>query len=151
MQKAEPRGPAFAKTVIGCGYDSDCWPFRLRFSTLSTTFSPSGRKKLLAAGCCTATCVPVWPRAEAISFQRYTVEFAGSTTGFRTCSGAAQYAVHTPSAARIMDSYTNCSGAVSEMLREISEAAMKSLADIRPNPSAIPNAISRTERRNAFM
>ena len=37
------------------------------------------------------------------------------------------------------------------MLRDINEAMMKSLEDIRPKPRAIPKAISRTERRKAFM
>src|ERR1017187_10043427 len=49
-------------------YDFDSLFCKLRFNTLSTTFSTSVRKKLLA-GCCTATWVP-WPNAAAISFQR---------------------------------------------------------------------------------
>jgi hypothetical protein len=54
---------------ISLPYSSDCRLFRFRLSTFSTTFSTSVRKKLFAC-CGTATCVPGWPSAEAISFQR---------------------------------------------------------------------------------
>lgn len=57
-----PRGVQYLQDLVSLSR-------RLRVSTLSTTFSTSVRKKLLE-GCTTATCVPVWPSAEAISFQR---------------------------------------------------------------------------------
>ena len=72
-QKATASTAAFSffqsLIAILCLYVSDSRPFIFRASTFSTTRSTSERKKLLA-GCCTATLVPVWPSAEAISFQR---------------------------------------------------------------------------------
>jgi hypothetical protein len=50
-------------------YVSDWRLLRFLLSTFSTTFSTSVRKKLLA-GWGTATWVPEWPNAKAISFQR---------------------------------------------------------------------------------
>ena len=38
-----------------------------------------------------------------------------------------------------------------EGVRDIREMTTKSLADITPKPSAMPKAMSRTERRSAFM
>src|SRR5580658_10791093 len=79
------------------------------------------------------------------------VELAASTTGLRTGSGRAVYTTQTDNVRRINASLRNCSGEVSDVFRDQKFDRMKSLADSRPRPTAMPNALSRGERCRAFM